>query len=388
MGPRFRTPEHHGGARTSQCGGGIGGSFLIPPRLDYGVSVNVESGDWVSLDRWWSAHAQLPSIARVPAPTRELATEQLAECWTELGPWWRAYAETSPVAERHDRVSSFDHWNELDPWWDAYTETGRETAVRVVDLLARSDDAWGNSAAPFDTDPLAVDLAGERLPEGPLRPSAEEEWSGWLARLLGPSPALVAELFDVAIDRVPEEITPEAEFETEEEFVRHPDVLLRYADHGVSIEVELGEENYRKTAEAAGLLERRYDDLEWTHVLLFPKRKPSRLATTIEFPLDSGRDGQPRVARSDHSPVRVVHWRDVTAAIRSLLGRGGAVDDHWAADAYLFCSLVERRILGFRPAPVVEQLADPARVVDAVRPVSIAHALEEQLTYLREKVAT
>lgn len=346
--PRVRPPERTTG----------GGSLLCSPRLDYAVSVNVESGDWASLDRWWSAYAQPPSIARMPVPARELAAEQLADCWTEL-----------------------------DPWWDAYTGTGRETAVRVDDLLARSDDAWGNSAAPFDTDPLSVDPPGDRLPEGPLRPSNEEEWSGWLARLLGPSPALVAELFDVPIDRVPEEVTPEAEFETEEGSVRQPDLLLRYADHGVSIEVGLGEENYRKAAEAAGLLERRYADREWTHVLLFPRGKPSRLATTIEFPLDSGRDGQPRVARSDHSPVRVVHWRDVTAAIRSLLRRGGAVDDHWAADAYLFCSLVERRILGFRPAPVVEQLADPARVVDGVRPVSIAHALEEQLTYLREKTA-
>jgi hypothetical protein len=290
----------------------------------------------------------------MPVSARELATEQLTDCWTEL-----------------------------DPWWDVYTETGRETAVQVADLLARSDDMWRNSAAPFDTDPLSVDLSGERFPAGPLRPSGDAEWSGWLARLLGPSPALVAELFDVPIDRPPEEIIPEAEFETEEGSVRQPDVLLRYADHGVSIEVGLGEENYRETAEAAGRLERRYDDLEWTHVLLFPRGKPSRLAATIEFPLDSGRGGQPGAAHT--SPVRVVHWRDVTAAIRSLLRRGGAVDDHWAADAYLFCSLVERRILGFRPAPVVEQLTDPACVVDAVRPVSIAHALEEQLTYLRKK---
>lgn len=110
-----------------------------------------------------------------------------------------------------------------------YTETGRETAARVADLLARSDDAWGNSVAPFDTDPLSVDPPGDRLPEGPLRPSGEEEWSGWLARLLGPSPEFVAELFDV--------------------------------------------------------------------------------------PLDAGRGGQPRAAHTDHSPVRVGHWRDVTAAI-------------------------------------------------------------------------
>lgn len=83
-----------------------------------------------------------------------------------------------------------------------------------------------------------------------------------------------------------------------------------------------------------------------------------------------------------------MYWRDVTAAIRSVLRRGVAVDDHWAANAYLFCAVAEQQLMNFQPQPVVRKVAGSANVVDTLRPIMLADSLEEQLTYLRERGET
>ncbi|MFC7767847.1 hypothetical protein ACFQS5_03755 [Salinirubellus sp. GCM10025899] len=82
----------------------------------------------------------------------------------------------------------------------------------------------------------------------------------------------------------------------------------------------------------------------------------------------------------------MIYWRDVTAAIRSLLRRNAVVDDHWAANAYLFCAVAEQQIMEFRPQPVIERMVALANVVDSLRPIQFAEILEKQLTYLRERV--
>ncbi|WP_416838722.1 hypothetical protein [Haloferax sp. DFSO52] len=150
--------------------------------------------------------------------------------------------------------------------------------------------------------------------------------------------------------------------------------------------MKLDDENYEKTAEAAKLVEEYYDDLEWSHYLLLPKRKMGRLDTLVEPPRTELPNGRTEIAWNDPGPITVLHWRDVTAAIRTLLYQADIVDDHWAANAYLFCAVAEQQLLDFQPQPMVEQLASPATVIDTVRPVRIAHILDEQLTYLRESV--
>ena len=311
--------------------------------------------------------------------------------WTCLDPWWSAYVQTarnSDLAQVLDRERLAHYWDELDPWWNIYAETGYETAVKISDLLEQSNSEWKNSDAPFDTDPLTADLTSKRSLRGPLRPSGEVEWSRWLAQLMRPSKALTTELFDVTVNQAPSKVIRENQLSKEDGSFRRPDILLCHADRGVSIEVKLDDENYKKTAETAGLVERHYDDREWVHTLLLPRRKKKRLNAILEPPLNPRHDDQLQIEWDNPGPIEVKYWCDVTAAIRSLLRRGAVVDDHWAANAYLFCAVAEQQIMNFQPQPVVERLADPTSIVDTNRPIGIADTLEEQLTYLREWVGT
>lgn len=279
-----------------------------------------------------------------------------------------------------------DRWDDLEQWWDVYADAGHATAVELADLLEQSSERWRQSAGPFDTDPLAADLTRERFLRGPSQPSREEGWSQWLAQLLGPSPELVTRLFEVNADGAPNEVLREDKL-AKETGSRFADVLVRDDDYGVSIEVKLGDENYRKTAETAALVERHDDgDREWTHFLLLPASKTERLESVLEVPAESCADGRRRIAWDEPGSVTVMHWRDVTGTLRRLLRRGEVVDDHWAANAYLFCTLVEQRMLGFEPQPTIDRLAHPTDVVDAIRPVTVARTLEKQLTYVRERV--
>ncbi|WP_276260598.1 hypothetical protein [Haloglomus litoreum] len=311
--------------------------------------------------------------------------------WTSLDPWWAAYAQSQPLTENAGQARVFDlTWlaechEEIDEWWEVYTE-GDETAKELKTLLARSDDEWAQSEAPFNTDPLSVDLTDERFRRGPLQPSNELGWSNWLARLLNPSGDFVSELFDSEMSEPPNEVLREERVPDTDGGHWRPDILLLGAENGISIEVKLDDTNYEKTSDTAARVEEEYQDRAWTHVLLLPKNKRGRLESIVEPPVERSSDGLPRVHWERPGTVRVMYWRDVTAALRSLLLRGAIVDDHWAANAYLFCTVAEQQRVGFQPRPVVDRLANPGDVVDAIQPIRIADILEEQLTYLRETV--
>jgi hypothetical protein len=312
--------------------------------------------------------------------------------WQLFDPWWDVYAETQSIARSstgpyvHGMCHWTSAWSDLDPWWETYAETGYETAIEIADLLVESNEQWEASAAPFDTDPLAADLTNERLQRGPLRPGREESWSRWLSRILQPSAALVRELFGVQVTESPSEVIREDQLEKEDGGHRRPDILLFHDDDGVSIEVKLNDENYQKTAETAALVERAYDDVTWTHTLLLPARKRGRLETIVSPSIGEDDTGQQYVAWDTPGPIGVVYWRDVTAAIRAVLRRGEVVDDQWAANAYLFCAVVEQERLQFQPQPVIRELANPTGVVDTLYPISIEGVLAEQLSYLQQQV--
>jgi len=56
---------------------------------------------------------------------------------------------------------------------------------------------------------------------------------------------------------------------------------------------------------------------------------------------------------------------------------------HWIASAYLFCTLIEQKILQLIPIPVVEHLvnADDVRMSDSI--VFSGSNMEDQIKYLR-----
>ncbi|WP_254862258.1 hypothetical protein [Halovivax gelatinilyticus] len=279
-----------------------------------------------------------------------------------------------------------DGWTDLDPWWDEYADIGHETAIELANLLERSTDEWTNSNAPFDTDPLAANLTQTQLSRGPLQPGNEVEWSRWLAQLLYPSKALVSELFEVSVETPPSEVIREDRLSKHAGGFRRPDILVCHADRGISIEVKLDDENYRKTPETAALVEQHYADREWPHTLLLPKRQTGRLESIVDPSLETDSDGKRSLDWETPGPIRVLDWQDVTAAIRSVLRQGAAVDDHWAANAFLFCAVAEQHISGFQSEPSVRRLAEPRTIVDATVSVGVATSLAEQLTYLRESV--
>lgn len=357
------------------------------------MSIDVVPDDWSHVDQWWGSYVETRSIVRPTPEIQVLETEALTPAWEDLDSWWLEQTKSAPIARSATSLNTLhktwlsDTWEELDPWWDDYAETGQETAVELAALLNEANELWADSEAPFDTDPLAGDVTRDRYERGPLQPSIEPEWSRWLAQLLRPSSALISELFDVTVDRPPETVTREDRLaKTDDEAFRRPDVVVVHNERGISIEVKLGDENYRKTPETAQLVERNYDVPEWTHVLLLPESQSGSLETIVDPPVEPDGNGRLQVTWDEPGPIDVLYWRDVTAAIRTLLGRGDIVDDHWAANAYLFCAVAEQQLMNFQPQPVVERLAEPTNVVDAIQPIRMANTLEEQLTYLRERL--
>lgn len=351
----------------------------------------VDPGDWVSLDAWWSAYSQIQALGRPCNKEQLISNEWLTSYWKDLDSWWQQSKEsstsfqtaTSPQVLGLDQL--VDQWDELDPWWSRYSETGSEKASKISEWLSQSNDEWKTADAPFRMDPLAADLTQGHFLRGPLQPSNEMAWSQWFTQLLGQSPGLVTEVFDVVVEQAPSKIVREEQLSKEDGSFRRPDILVFHADHGISIEVKLGDENYPKTAETANLVERFHDERNWTHTLLLPEEKKHRLDSIVDVPVESQPDGQLQVKWDDPGPVNVLFWRDVTAAIRSILRQDAVVDDHWAANAYLFCAVAEQQIMEFHPQPVVERLATPTDVVDTKQPMGIADKLEEQLRYLHTR---
>lgn len=348
------------------------------------VSFEVGRADWAELDPWWSAYTRVSPVARDTPSVRAVDRGGGAR-WNVLDSWWRANVESSRRGRTAERALAgavlVDSWTDVDVWWGGYAETGRELVVEIDDLLDESNRVWRRSPASFSVDPLAAAVSSD---VGPLIPTDEEGWSDWLAKVLRPSEALVSELFGVPVAGAPEDVVREDQLSKAEGGSRRPDILSFHTNRGISVEVKLGDEHYEKTAETASLVERAYD-YDWHHTLLLPKRKRSRLEAVVEPGVSSCADGRLQVEWETPGSVAVVYWRDVSAAIREVLRRGDAVDDHWAANAYLFCAAVEQQILDFQPKPAVERMVRPADVVETVQPILFEAALGEQLTYLRAR---
>lgn len=346
------------------------------------------------MDPWWEAYMDARPITRSLDFARLPEDQRMADHWADIDPWTEAFRAKAPAT----RESPSSHvigsqelanwWGDIDPWWTTYTKTGHETATTIAELLTQSGLVWDDSKAPFNTDPLTADYTQHQDRRGPLQPSDEPAWSQWLAQLLDPSEALVAELFDISVERPPDEVIREDQVSKQSGGFRRADIVLRHPQRGVSIEVKLDDMNYGKTPETAQLIENKHDDLQWTHFLLLPRRQQHRLETNVAPAVEPGEDGRLQVHWTDPGPITVLYWQDVAGAIRSVLRRGHSPDDHWAANAYLFCSVLEQQLLGYQPQPVIDQLADPDGIVDTLRPVSIADTLEEQLTYLRARLET
>lgn len=356
------------------------------------MSSDVEPSDWARLDPWFEAYLGSGRGAGTHQSDRERVLREPKQEWgaidvvAQAGLNSKSTLFCSPPLQVTNQDQLTEWWTELDSWWELFSKAGHQNAIEIADLLEQSNEWWATSAAPFETDPLAADITGTRALRGPVRPNGELDWSQWLAQLLEPSAALVRELFGVPSEKPPNEVLREARLPKEDGGRRRADILVRHPDYGVSIEVKLGDENYRKTPETARLIERHYDDVGWNHALLLPKRQRGRLNAVVSPSIDERADGTREIVWDESGPITVLYWQDVAAAVRAVLQRGDVVDDHWAANAYIFCAAVEQHIAGFQPQPVIDRMVDPSGVVETVRPIVVSDALDEQLTYLRSRL--
>jgi hypothetical protein len=198
---------------------------------------------------------------------------------------------------------------------------------------------------------------------------------------------LIDELLDIAHEGTPDSVETEAHLPGRSETTRYEDILINYPGGGVSIEVKIGDTNLQKTVETAALVERHHSG-DWTHILLMPAYQHSELRDTFGEALTEPAAGPPTITATPFGnreiEVQVRNWKEISTALRAIIQRNQELAPHWAASAYIFCTLIEQRILGFAPRPLVERLADADDIVqdDASLAVSIGD-IETEISYLR-----
>lgn len=199
----------------------------------------------------------------------------------------------------------------------------------------------------------------------PLRLSREEAWSDWLAHLLTASKTgEFAHLLFLGEEAGLQPLGGGAVVAREVRIAdgdRRADILLRWKDVAVHVEVKVGDQEFEKTFETAAALRKEYGDgvRSWLDFILLP---PADLDTW-----ESVAAGRAR--RS--SQVVPITWRDVAVALRRVL-RDGREDLAWNTWAHSFCGAVEQRILGCIPFSEQLQVASAlARVVAAAEQLSL-----------------
>lgn len=354
------------------------------------MKIEIQSSTWKQLDGWWN-YTEGTLLGRFGEQSSAISTNELSADWDTSDGWWDTY-QASPLilperkfaGLRGERVKN-DAWTDVDNWWELYSEIGAETATEIAGILELSNELWAHSKVPFNEDPLSADITPSIFRRGPIHPRVEEDWSNWLAQLLSSSELLVSSSFDEEYTTSPKNVIREAHLPKEDRKFRRADILVTTDDRGVSIEVKIGDDDFEKTGETARLVEEEYSHLNWSHVLLLPKRQKEALAEKVEPEL-SEEDGQFRVLWDEPGPINVVFWQDVTSSIRTLLIDGEFVDDLWAANAYMFCSVMEQLVLRFQPKPTIDTIQNTERVGRSALSITMANQLEEQLTYLRDVV--
>lgn len=333
-------------------------AYSLPERSHREATVfqDWEAGHWEHLDTWCAAHRSAYDLPRIDADTATLTG-----CWTDK------------------------QWQTLDSWWQRYDTLRTEAAQALQAELQHSDDRWQRSNSRFDVNPLSTDWRTHQRTRGPLRPNQEENWSQWLAHLLrGADGLLLGELFGGQYSQLPRRVEREAHLPGEESD-RYADILVFFGGQGISIEVKKGDEHYEKTTHTATLTEDTHAH-DWTHILLLPKYKYPALRGSVKESLSEPDTGRPRIHSDQSGDIDVVFWREVSGAIRSVLLGDVTLPPHWEASAYLFCTLIEQKLLDYNPAPVVSDFVAADGVGTSAGVLRVATGgPKEQISYLQNE---
>lgn len=353
--------------------------------------MEVTTGDWTALDTWWASRVESDQSSLFDTASIEVDPGSLDAQWTAIDGWWDStlHSERSVLIDGAESIDSgwlSELWPELEPWWETYRVARQEDVTELLAELDAADDAWAASKSRFDADPLSVDWQSAHGSTGPIRLSREEDWSYGLAHLLRSGDGeLLTELFG-ELGRVTS-VETEAHLPGGDDTTRYEDILVTSPDGGISVEVKIGDTNLRKTLDTAALVEQHYHG-DWTHVLLVPEYQLPDLRATFGEGLSESDSGPPMIESARSGNIQVRYWREVSAALRTRLQCDGELSPHWAASAYVFCTLIEQRILGLVPRPSVERMVEAADVVHGAGSLSVGIGdIESEIEYLRAATA-
>jgi hypothetical protein len=351
---------------------------------------------WNSVDTWWESFVGNEPMVRAVGTTRTLDNRWFTGEWTAVDPWWEEYAEPTSLVQVDATTTTLDSrvldgaWNDLDPWWTAFAEVRDADVADLQGVLKRSNREWERSDSRFDLDPLATDWTPRPDTPGPLRPNQEENWSQWLAHLLrNPPDGFLAALFsDDNVNADPEAVRREVHFPDPTDSDRYADILVYDDNQSISIEVKWNDEHYWKTLHTTALIEAD-DTRTWQHFLLVPKYKQRAVRQTFGDNISDPDDGRAVISVAGYPAITILYWRDISTALRTVLMAGEVRNSHWAASAYLFCTLIEQKILQLIPATTVDQIAASDDVIHMSQTLSVATGgVDEQLQYLRRTLET
>mgnify|MGYP000249887281 CR=1 FL=1 len=309
------------------------------------------------------------------------------DSWQDIDSWWSTLIHTSKPAAfelvidlEPDKIAS--HWESIDPWWDTYVEAQQETIDSLLDELAEVQQEWVDSDSMFDKNPLEVDWRTGSPEAGPLRVNQEENWSQWLAHLIRSGPDSIRKtLFGSSFDQDPQSVRREVYLSDTDGRDRRVDILVFYDDVGVSIEVKKGDEHYEKTPHTASLIESEYPGIDWSHFLLVQENKSEKVEQSFD---EVEQVDENKVIRTSVSnDISLLYWKDVSQALRTTLLRESNSTHHWESSAYLFCTLIEQKLLGLLPVPTVKRLDDAHDVRVSEGIIFSGGDVESQIIYLR-----
>jgi hypothetical protein len=270
-------------------------------------------------------------------------------------------------------------WSILAPQWPIITHLKQSAYDALLPCKKRFqelDEMWRLKLRPLCGDSYEPDWQRFR----PLRLSREVDWSDWLAWLLGTSATghFAETIFGAFLNC--NFISPKTEREEPKGQDCRADIVLQWKNGGqcTSVEVKVDDDNFEKTFETCGILERWKPGVRWTHTILLPEG--AKDAWNATFP--------------HRASIRVgmILWRDVAHGLRHSLWEGQE-PVIWQAWALAFCRSVEVRLLGLSlPLPSndgFQQLVMAARwngILETSEAESNKDMKPEKKAFLREGV--
>ncbi|WP_242352748.1 MULTISPECIES: hypothetical protein [unclassified Anaeromyxobacter] len=251
-------------------------------------------------------------------------------------PRWDSFTGWSSNRVKKPRAPS---WRGTLEWIEAV----RSAATAEYEELLPQIAVWDAALADLGGDPCRQAWAAFR----PLRLSREEDWSDWLAYLLGTDKvmAMAARLFGPDGDSAPKVVEVQREVPVAGGERRADLVLLWTSNRASHVEVKLWDTCYEKTAETAAACRLEFKrGTGWRDYVLLPDEMEKVWA---ESP---GTDG-----------MRVVTWSSVAVQLRRAL-RQARLPGQWRAFARAYCGAIEQRILGIPPLAVFKMRRAPAAI--------------------------